>query len=68
MNILGDVYIHISQGARSDHISKRKDFKVLEGRGRKTGGQQSHFWAYTPRKPDLTETHAPQCSSQHCLS
>lgn len=39
MNILGDVYIHISQGARSDHISKRKDFKVLEGRGRKTGGQ-----------------------------
>ena len=30
--------------------------------------QQSHFWAYTPRKPDLKETHAPQCSSQHCLS
>ena len=26
--------------------------------------QQSHFWAYTPRKPDLKETHAPQCSSQ----
>ena len=24
--------------------------------------------AYTPRKPDLKETHAPQCSSQHCLS
>ena len=20
-----------------------------------------------PRKPDLKETHAPQCSSQHCL-
>ena len=30
--------------------------------------QQSHFWAYTTRKPDLKETHAPQCSSQHCLS
>ena len=30
--------------------------------------QQSHFWAYTPRKPDLKEIHAPQCSSQHCLS
>ena len=30
--------------------------------------QQSHFWAYTPRKPDLKETCAPQCSSQHCLS
>ena len=27
-----------------------------------------HFWAYTPGKPDLKETHAPQCSSQHCLS
>ena len=24
--------------------------------------------AYTPRKPDLKETRAPQCSSQHCLS
>ena len=30
--------------------------------------QQSHSWAYTPRKPDLKETCAPQCSSQHCLS
>ena len=28
---------------------------------------QSHFWAYTPRKPELKETHVPQCSSQHCL-
>ena len=27
--------------------------------------QQSHFWAYTLRKPDLKETRAPQCSSQH---
>ena len=24
--------------------------------------QQYHFWAYTPRKPDLKETRAPQCS------
>ena len=30
--------------------------------------QQSHFWAYTPRKPNLKETRAPHCSSQHCLS
>ena len=30
--------------------------------------QQSHSWAYTLRKPDLKETSAPQCSSQHCLS
>ena len=29
--------------------------------------QQYHFWAYTPRKPDLKETRAPQCSLQHCL-
>ena len=29
--------------------------------------QQSHCWAYTPRKPELKETHVPQCSSQHCL-
>ena len=29
--------------------------------------QQSHFWAYTLRKPDLKETCAPQCSSQQCL-
>ena len=29
--------------------------------------QQSHCWAYTQRKPELKETHAPQCSLQHCL-
>ena len=29
--------------------------------------QQSHCQAYTPRKPELKETHVPQCSSQHCL-
>ena len=29
--------------------------------------QQSHFWAYTPRKPDLKETCAPQCSLQYKL-
>ena len=23
--------------------------------------QQSHCWAYTPRKPELTETHIPPC-------
>ena len=27
--------------------------------------QQSHYWAYTLRKPELKETHEPQCSSQH---
>ena len=29
--------------------------------------QQSHCWAYTPRKPELKEIHVPQCSSQHYL-
>ena len=29
--------------------------------------QQSHFWAYTRRKPESKETRVPQCSSQHCL-
>ena len=29
--------------------------------------QQSHCWAYTPRKPELKNTRVPQCSSQHCL-
>ena len=29
--------------------------------------QRSHCWAYTPRKPELKETHVPQYSSQHCL-
>ena len=27
----------------------------------------SYCWAYTPRKPELKETHVPQCSLQHCL-
>ena len=27
--------------------------------------QQSHCWAYAQRKPDLKETHVPQCSLQH---
>ena len=36
--------------------------------GFKVNDQQSHFREYTPRKPDLEETRAPQCSSQHCLS
>ena len=29
--------------------------------------QQSRCWTYTPRKPELKETHVPQCSLQHCL-
>ena len=30
--------------------------------------QQSHCWAYTQRKPELKETHVPQCSSQQLNS
>ena len=29
--------------------------------------QQSHCWAYKPRKPELKETRVPQCWLQHCL-
>ena len=29
--------------------------------------QQSHCSAYTPRKPELKETHVPQCLLQHCF-
>ena len=29
--------------------------------------QQFYCWAYTPKKPELKETHVPQCSLQHCL-
>ena len=29
--------------------------------------QQSHYQAYTLRKPEGKETRVPQCSSQHCL-
>ena len=29
--------------------------------------QKPHCWAYTLRKPELKETHVPQCSFQHHL-
>ena len=29
--------------------------------------QQSYCWAYTLRKPELKETHVPQCSSQQFI-
>ena len=30
--------------------------------------QQSHFWAYTLRKPELKETCVPQCSLQQFIT
>ena len=30
--------------------------------------QQSHCWAYTPRKPELKETCVPQGSSEHLFT
>ena len=30
--------------------------------------QQSHFWAYTPRKPELKETHVPLFVVLICIS
>ena len=29
--------------------------------------QQSHCWTFTPRKPELKETHVFQCLLKHCL-
>ena len=29
--------------------------------------QQSHYWAYSLRKPQFKKTHVPQCSLQHYL-
>ena len=52
------------QGAKIPHALWPKNQNIKQ----KHVTQQSHFWAYTPRKPDLKETRAPQCSSQHCLS
>ena len=29
--------------------------------------QQSHCWAYIPRKSEVKESHVPQCSLKHYL-
>ena len=29
--------------------------------------QQSRYWAYALRKPELKKAHVPQCSLQHYL-
>ena len=46
----------------------RRVWRCLKKTGNRTANmtQQSHCWAYTPRKPELKETRVPQCSSQHC--
>ena len=48
----------------AEHIKKRWQVYTEE---RYNMTQQSHYWAYTPRKPELKETHVPQCSLQHSL-
>ena len=43
----------------------RPAWRFLKKSGnRKAITQQSHCWAYTPRKPEMKETRVPQCSSQ----
>ena len=47
---------------------ERTLWRFLKKTGNRTAmTQQSHCWAYTPRKPELKETHVPQCSLQHCM-
>ena len=60
-------YIVGVNGKYSSHYGEQcgNSFKKLEIE--QPFDQQSHCWAHTARKPELKETHAPQCSSQHCL-
>ena len=58
MNFLGDIYIHISQRARSDHISQRQDSKVWweEEETQVDSGspvQQSELWLKHHLTPNL---------------
>ena len=66
------VHVHVGEGkVRTTKFKAEKEhnhIKIVEKDKLKMDmTQQSYFWAYTPRKPDLKETRAPQCSSQHCL-
>ena len=53
------------KGGKERYIHLNAEFQRIERKHMKAF--PSHFWAYTPRKPELKETHVPQCSSQHCL-
>ena len=59
MNFLGDIYIYISQCARSDHISQRQDSKVWweEEETQVDNGspmQQSELWVNHHLTPNLS--------------
>ena len=62
-----------SKGERERYKHLNAEFQRIARRDKKPSSainaknQQSHCWAYTPRKLELKETHVPQCSSQHCL-
>ena len=70
---LSDEALHISEkrrepkgkGEKERYTHLNAEFQRIERKHMKAF--PSHFWAYTPRKPELKETHVPQCSSQHCL-
>ena len=74
---LGDQYKEIEENNRMwktrDLFKKIRDtkgtFHAKMGTIKDRNGmdQQSHTWTYTSRKPELKQTHVPQCSSQHCL-
>ena len=67
----GDPGSILGQGTRSHMLQPRPGTakEILKKTQKKPCHmtQQSHSWAYTLRKPELKETHIPQCSSQHCL-
>ena len=66
---INNLTLHLKQLEREEmenpRVSRRKE--LLKIRAEIDMTQQSHCWAYTPRKPELKETRVPQCSSQHCL-
>ena len=58
-----DAKMGIRKDRNGKDLTEAEDIR----RGRKVMTQQSHCWVYTLRKPELKETHVPQCSSQHYL-
>ena len=66
---INNLTLHLKQLEKEEiknpRVSRRKE--ILKIRAEIFMTQQSHCWAYTLRKPEVKQTHVPQCSSQHCL-
>ena len=61
---MGDTTKHNIDGKR---ICKKNNDLILKTFKKYWSTQQSHYWAYTLRKPQFKKTHVPQCSMQHYL-